>query len=248
MQKYNGSGHRYRAIVPAAGVGLRMAAAQPKQYLLLHGRPVLRHSLEALHAIDAIESITVMIRPDDPWFCTEMLAGLDRVHVAAGGAERCDSVLLGLDALESMTDEQDWILVHDAVRPCITTTDIQSLLQTLSAAPVGGLLANPVRDTLKRVGPAGQVQETLDRSDIWTAATPQLFRYGLLRDALRAATEAGVAITDEASALEWAGYSPTIVPGRPDNLKITHPADLALAEQILAMQSDPPEATEELPL
>ena len=248
MQKYNGSGHRYRAIVPAAGIGLRMATTQPKQYLLLHGKPVLRHSLEALHTIDAIDSITVMIRPGDPWFTTEMIAGLDRVHIVAGGAERCDSVLLGLDALHDMSDAQDWILVHDAVRPCITATDILSLLQTLSAAPVGGLLASPVRDTLKRVGAAGQVEETLDRSDIWAAATPQLFRYGLLRDALRAAAEAGVAITDEASALEWAGYHPTIVPGRPDNLKITHPADLALAEQILTIQSGHPHSTEELPL
>lgn len=228
--------HRYRAIVPAAGVGLRMATDRPKQYLSLCGRPVLRHTLEKLHAIDEIDSILVMIRSGDPWFSAELVEGLERVAVVAGGAERCDSVRLGLEAMQADARDGDWILVHDAVRPCVTQADIRALLETLCDDPVGGLLASPVRETLKRVDLTGHVMATVDRSGIWAAATPQLFRYDLLLNALRSAVEAGLAMTDEAAAVEWAGYRPRIVEGSPDNLKITHPADLALAERILDMQ------------
>lgn len=233
--------HRYRAIVPAAGVGLRMATDRPKQYLPLCGSTVLRHTLEKLHAIDEIVSILVMIRSGDPWFSGASVAGLDRVAVVEGGAERCDSVRLGLEAMQADARDGDWILVHDAVRPCVTQADILSLLATLSGDPVGGLLASPVRETLKRVDRGGQVSETVDRSGIWAAATPQLFRYGLLRDALKGAAKAGLPMTDEAAAIEWAGYRPRIVEGSPDNLKITHPADLALAERILEMQYGQPD-------
>lgn len=228
--------HRYRAIVPAAGIGLRMGTDRPKQYLSLCGRPVLRHTLEKLHGIDEIDSIMVMLRSGDPWFSSEFIEGLDRVSIVEGGAERCDSVRLGLEAMQTDVRDGDWILVHDAVRPCIARADILSLLETLSGDPVGGLLASPVRETLKRVDATGHVRETVDRSGIWTAATPQLFRYGLLLDALRSAAEAGLTMTDEAAAIEWAGYRPRVVEGSPDNLKITHPADLMLAERILAMQ------------
>lgn len=228
--------HRYRAIVPAAGIGLRMATDRPKQYLSLCGTPVLRHTLEKLHAINEIDTILLMLRRGDPWFSGELVAGLDRVRIVEGGAERCDSVRLGLEAMQAEARVGDWVLVHDAVRPCITHADILSLLEALCDDPVGGLLASPVRETLKRVDAAGQVRETVDRSGIWAAATPQLFRYGLLLDALSSAARTDLAITDEAAAIEWAGYSPRVVEGSPDNLKITHPADLVLAERILEIQ------------
>lgn len=233
--------HRYRAIVPAAGVGLRMATERPKQYLSLCGRPVLRHTLEKLHAINELDTITLMLRRGDPWFSSELIEGLDRVSIVEGGAERSDSVRLGLEAMQADARDGDWILVHDAVRPCIAQMDIQSLLEMLCEDPVGGLLASPVTETLKRVDPTGHVRETVDRSGIWAAATPQLFRYGLLLDALKSAARAGLPMTDEAAAIEWAGYSPRIVEGSPDNLKITHPADLALAERILELQYGHPD-------
>lgn len=158
------------------------------------------------------------------------------MSICAGGRERSDSVLNALQSLQGLADEQDWVLVHDAVRPCVRLDDIARLLQEVADHPCGGLLAVPVSSTLKRSDAAGDIVATLPRDHVWQAATPQAFRLGALRQALQAAVQAGVAITDEASAMELAGHAPRLVRGSADNIKITYPEDLLLAELILAAQ------------
>jgi 2-C-methyl-D-erythritol 4-phosphate cytidylyltransferase len=160
------------------------------------------------------------------------------IHVVAGGAERCDSVLNALHALRSTAAADDWVLVHDVARPCVDPNDIQRLIDTLASSDAcGGILATPVRDTMKRADDQGCIQHSVERSGLWHALTPQMFRYGLLVTALQAACEAGVTITDEASALEWRGQHPRLIEGRPDNIKVTHPQDLALVALALSQQS-----------
>ena len=158
--------------------------------------------------------------------------------VVTGGAERCHSVLNGLEALRQHADLTDWVLVHDAARPCLAVADLDRLMNELADDPVGGLLAAPVRDTLKQADSAGRVATTVDRSRLWHALTPQMFRLGRLRDALNAALARGLLVTDEAGAMEAAGFAPRLIEGRADNVKITRPEDLALAEFYLAHRFD----------
>lgn len=214
-------------VIPAAGVGSRMRADRPKQYLQLGGRTILEHTLDCFLTHPNLRGLVVSLAADDPWWPSLACASDSRIHRAPGGAERADSVLGGLHLLEKLAaDVNDWVLVHDAARPNLTREDLDRLLGELADDPVGGLLAVPVRDTLKRVGPDGRVLETIDRSVIWQAYTPQMFRLGALEEALAGALAEKVAITDEASALEWAGQSPRLIEGRADNLKITRPEDL----------------------
>jgi 2-C-methyl-D-erythritol 4-phosphate cytidylyltransferase len=154
-----------------------------------------------------------------------------------GGQERADSVLAGIDALQDECTASDWVLVHDAARPCLDAVDLQRLLDTLRDEPVGGLLAVPVVDTLKRAEDSHRVSATVARENLWRALTPQMFRYGVLARALRAATQRGVAITDESQAVEMLGLQPRLVAGSSDNIKITVPEDLARAERFLALRS-----------
>jgi 2-C-methyl-D-erythritol 4-phosphate cytidylyltransferase len=214
-------------VIPAAGVGSRMRADRPKQYLQLGGRSIIEHTLDCFLDHPALAGVTVCVAPDDPYWPNLPCADDKRIQRAQGGRERCDSVLNGLRRLDELgANEHDWVLVHDAARPNLARADLDRLLTELAGDTVGGLLAVPARDTLKRVGPDGRVVETVDRSVIWQAFTPQMFRLGMLRDALEAALEAAVLVTDEASALEWAGHSPKVVEGRADNLKVTRPEDL----------------------
>ncbi|CDZ94167.1 2-C-methyl-D-erythritol 4-phosphate cytidylyltransferase [Pseudomonas saudiphocaensis] len=214
-------------VIPAAGVGSRMRADRPKQYLQLGGRTILEHTLDCFLGHPNLLGLVVSLAEDDPWWPSLACASDSRIHRAAGGAERADSVLSGLRLLGKLgAAADDWVLVHDAARPNLIREDLDRLLAELANDPVGGLLAVPVRDTLKRVGPDGRVRETVDRSVIWQAYTPQMFRFGALEEALAGALARKVAITDEASALEWAGQSPRLVEGRADNLKITRPEDL----------------------
>lgn len=214
-------------VIPAAGVGSRMRADRPKQYLQLGGRSIIEHTLDCFLDHPALAGVTVCIAPDDPYWPNLPCANDKRIQRAPGGRERCDSVLNGLRRLDELgANEHDWVLVHDAARPNLARADLDRLLTALADDTVGGLLAVPARDTLKRVGLDGRVVETVDRSVIWQAFTPQMFRLGMLRDALEAALEAAVLVTDEASALEWAGHSPKVVEGRADNLKVTRPEDL----------------------
>lgn len=228
------------AIVPAAGVGKRMGSVIPKQYLSLAGRPVIAYTLDALLHHPRIVGAVVAISTEDAWWpevATELTTADKPLWVVAGGAERCHSVLNGLEALREQADPMDWVLVHDAARPCLTSHDLDRLLLELAADPVGGLLATPVRDTLKHADIGGRVVATVDRSQLWHALTPQMFRLELLQNALNAVLARGLLVTDEAAAIEAAGYTPRLVEGRADNFKITHPEDLALAEFYLTRRS-----------
>ncbi len=223
-------------IVPAAGVGARMGGHMPKQYLPLAGQTVLAQTLQRLAQLPGLGRIVVALHPEDPCWHAQPLPPQLPLSTCAGGRERSDSVLNALQSLQGLADEQDWVLVHDAVRPCVRLDDIARLLQEVADHPCGGLLAVPVSSTLKRSDAAGDIVATLPRDHVWQAATPQAFRLGALRQALQAAVQAGVAITDEASAMELAGHAPRLVRGSADNIKITYPEDLLLAELILAAQ------------
>jgi len=227
---------RLWAVVPAAGKGSRMGADRPKQYLELAGRTVLEHTLRRLLAEPRIAGIVVAFAPDDV-DGPRIVAGLgERVFPTLGGAERCHSVLNGLEALPAAGDA-DWALVHDAARPCLRQSDLAKLIERLAGDPCGGILAVPVRDTLKRCAPDGAIEHTVDRDRLWHALTPQMFRLSVLRDALRGALAAQRIVTDEAQAVELAGFVPRVVEGHADNIKITRPEDLPLADYYLRTQS-----------
>ncbi|WP_116364585.1 2-C-methyl-D-erythritol 4-phosphate cytidylyltransferase [Parahaliea mediterranea] len=222
------------AVIPAAGIGRRMGSELPKQYLRAAGEPLLAHSLRALLKCAAIRRVVVALHPQDQWADGLTELADPRVMRVDGGAERVDSVMAGLDSLQKIAYEDDWVLVHDAARPCLLAKDLQALIDRVSAgAGGGGILAQPVVDTLKRSADGRRVQATVDRQHYWRAQTPQMFRLGELRAALAAALAAGVAVTDEASAMEWAGHPVQLVEGSAANLKVTVPADLALAEWYL---------------
>lgn len=222
----------YWVVVPAAGIGSRMRADRPKQYLQLAGKTILEHTLDCFLSHPWLKGLVVCVASKDPYWPALPCAADPRVHRAEGGSERAVSVLAGLRKLSALgASEADWVLVHDAARPNLATEDLDNLLGTLADDPVGGLLAVPARDTLKRADAGGRVQETVDRSVIWQAFTPQMFRLGALSEALADALNSGVAVTDEASALEWAGQHPRLVEGRADNLKITRPEDFQWLEQ-----------------
>ncbi len=219
---------KFWAVVPAAGVGKRMNADRPKQYLPLAGKTVIEQTLTSLLRAEVFSAISVAISAEDPYWPELAIAKHSQVVTAPGGRERADSVLSGLMVLGGQAEERDWVLVHDAARPCLTSHDIHRLINTLMDDPVGGILALPSHDTLKDVQ-SQTIFGTLDRSHVWRALTPQMFRYGMLRAALQAAA-GNPAVTDEASALELQGWQPKIVEGRPDNIKITRPEDLPLAQ------------------
>ena len=217
-----------------------MGSTIPKQYLPLAGRPVIAWTLDTLLRHPRIDGLVVAIGGEDEWWpeVAASLAAIKPLRVVTGGAERCHSVLNGLEALRQHADASDWVLVHDAARPCLAVADLDRLMNELADDPVGGLLAAPVRDTLKQADSAGRVATTIDRSRLWHALTPQMFRLGQLRDALNAALADGLLVTDEAAAMEAAGFAPRLIEGRADNLKITRPEDLALAEFYLAHRID----------
>ena len=230
------SKHTYWAIVPAAGIGKRMGSDIPKQYLKLHGKTIIEHTLQRLSQVDLIEGIVVAIARDDPWW-PDLPIEIDKpLNVVHGGAERCHTVQNGLYALKGKCTPDDWVLVHDAARPCVRVEDINLMIKTLNTHEAGGLLGMPVRDTMKRTNEKNQIQKTVDRDNLWHALTPQMFRYGLLNQALEQALNDQFLVTDEASAMEHAGFSPLMVEGHGDNIKITRPEDLMLAEFYLQHQ------------
>jgi len=222
---------RYFAIVPAAGSGSRFGAEKPKQYLSLLGRPLIHHTLAALVACPEIERVWVVLSPDDAEWSrhdwSDLGAKLETVR--CGGATRADSVGNGLRAAAMVAADDDWVLVHDAARPCLSADMLAALLRELADDPVGGILAVPVADTLKRADAEQRIAATEPRDGLWQAQTPQMFRYGRLAEAL----ENCRAVTDEAGAIEAMGLKPKLVKGDSTNLKVTFPADLALAAMIL---------------
>lgn len=219
-------------VVPAAGIGQRMGADCPKQYLPLGDSTILEQTLSTLLLLEHSQGIVVALHPDDQYWPTLSLSNHPKIHTVTGGAERADSVLAALDYLQAQTDQKSWVLVHDAARPCISTNAIENLITTLANDDVGGILATPASDTLKQVSESGDIINTLDRSSVWQAQTPQMFRIGVLHQALLAAIGDN-SITDEASAVEKQGHCVKIVESIRDNIKVTHPDDLWLAEAIL---------------
>jgi len=223
---------RFIALVPAAGSGSRIGAERPKQYLKLHGRAILQHTLDVLLSVPALSSIHVVLSPDDAWFAELAMHAHPKLNVLhCGGNSRAETVSNGLQALADVLDADDWILVHDAARPCLQAADVTRLIDMLQSDPVGGLLALPVADTLKRADSNGRVDATVARDGLWRAQTPQMFRYGILSQAL---AQPGAEITDEASAIEALGLAPKLVMGSERNIKVTYAHDLALAEGWLA--------------
>lgn len=225
------------AVVPAAGIGSRMQSDVPKQYMMLDNKTVLEHTLQRLSCHADIAGIVVALAKDDPWWPDLNLDLACELLIAEGGKQRSDSVLNALALLSEKTENDPWVLVHDAARPCLRHEDIDRMLQTLLTHPVGGILGIPVTDTVKRVDAHNTIQETVCRDGLWRAATPQMFRLQLLKKALMTATEQGLSVTDEASAIELAGWEPMMMEGHSDNIKITIPQDLALAQLYLQQQA-----------
>lgn len=227
----------YYALVPAAGTGSRMGAlsgrALPKQYLPLAGKPLIWHALSTLCATPAIAAVFVVLAPDDEAWPADAMAALgERLHVLrCGGETRAQSVTNGLRHMVSELGaiDDDWVLVHDAARPCLDVAMVERLIAEVGDDDAGGLLAVPVADTLKRCNEQGRVGETVPRDGLWQAQTPQMFRHRLLLDALDFAPQ----VTDEASAIESLGLLPKLVAADIGNLKVTYPQDLMLAEWIL---------------
>jgi 2-C-methyl-D-erythritol 4-phosphate cytidylyltransferase len=225
--------HRYFALVPAAGSGARLGNSTPKQYLPLAGRPMLHHTLSRLAAEARIEQVFLVLSPSDSAFRDAAFADLaDRVQpLYCGGETRAASVYNGLIAARDAIAGDDWVLVHDAARPCLSSAALARLISEVGDDEAGGLLAIPVADTLKRADAETRVEATASREGLWQAQTPQMFRYGFLVEALRHSFAAGV--TDEASAIERLGLKPRLVMGEVRNLKVTYPQDLELAATIL---------------
>ena len=224
---------RFHALIPAAGSGSRMGQALPKQYLDLLGQPLLWHTLQVFERHPEIASIHVVVAPDDTAWTRHDWSGCHKLRLhRAGGSTRAQSVLAGLRVMD--VAEDDWVLVHDAARPCLSLTALNRLMTTLRDDAVGGILAIPVADTLKRAGEGGRIAATVARTGLWAAQTPQMFRRGVLMQAL---AQAGAEVTDEASAIEALGLAPLLVEGDPANFKVTHPADLPLAARYLERES-----------
>lgn len=224
------------AVLPAAGVGRRMGSAVPKQYLELAGRTVIEHSLALFVGHQGISGVVVALGAEDAYWASTAYASHPKVTRADGGAERVHSVLNALQALEGRAADEDWVLVHDAARPCLRIEDLDRLIEALLEDAVGGLLGIPVRDTMKRARGGERVDTTVDRASLWHAYTPQMFRLGLLRHALQDALAANDLVTDDASAIERLGHAPRLVEGHADNIKITRAEDLPLASFYLRQQ------------
>jgi 2-C-methyl-D-erythritol 4-phosphate cytidylyltransferase len=225
------------AVVPAAGAGKRMASSRPKQYLSLLGRQVIEHTLDRLLSHGRIQAACVALSPEDEYWPLTTYAVDERIILADGGQERCHTVLNALKRLETVADQSDWVLVHDAARPCLRHEDLDRLLNTLREDDVGGLLGIPLHDTVKQADEQSRIEATLPRERLWRAFTPQMFRLGALKEALELALARHYLVTDDASAMELAGFHPKLVEGHTDNIKITRPEDLALAEFYLRRQS-----------
>jgi 2-C-methyl-D-erythritol 4-phosphate cytidylyltransferase len=237
--------HVIWAIVPAAGIGKRMQSDIPKQYLPLNGRPVIEHTINALLNNENISGLVIALAPEDAYFADIKISSEKPVIRTNGGNERADSVLNALNALfqHEQYGESDWVMVHDAVRPCLCQQDIDQLVAEVADNKNGGLLALPVRvrDTMKRQKPGNRmatVAQTVEREYLWHALTPQYFPALSLKNAIEKALSSGQLLTDESSAMELAGFAPRLVHGHEDNIKITRPYDLFLASLYLQARID----------
>lgn len=225
---------QFTVVVPAAGIGKRMNSEYPKQYLKINQKCIIEHTIERLLSHPNIDKVVVVLSAHDEMFSTLDAAKLTNVATVIGGSERYDSVLAGLHSLAC----DDWVLVHDAARPCITHQDINELLLHCINTHSGAILATPVRDTMKRSDSNNKILRTESRESLWHAQTPQMYKCQQLQTAIEQAIVSNVTITDESSAIENAGFASAIVPGREDNIKITRPSDLNLAAFILNQQKE----------
>ncbi len=227
----------YWVIIPAAGTGQRMQADRPKQYLPLLGKTVLEHTIACFSQHPDIAGIVIVLSEGDRYWSTltEIASWTKPVYTVVGGSERCFSVLNALIFLQQQLNSDAWVLVHDAARPCLQQKDLNNLIQKASCHVVGGILAKPVTDTLKRADKTLHIQETVDRHRLWQAMTPQMFRLNALHTALQSAIDKHYIVTDDASAMEFVQQYPLLIPGADDNIKITHPEDLALAKIYLTL-------------
>jgi 2-C-methyl-D-erythritol 4-phosphate cytidylyltransferase len=221
--------------VPAAGVGRRFGGDRPKQYQKLLGKSVIEHTLERLLELKGAQ-IVVAVSPTDTQWPQLSVFHNPRIQTALGGEERADSVRLALESLQGKAEQDDWVLVHDVARPCVRVQDIENLLIQLASHAVGGVLATPLSDTVKRVLIQSDIDSTEDRSQLWAAQTPQMFRYGLLLESLQAAVKQQRQATDESAAIEQLGYNPCGGEVSRDNIKITRLEDMAIAEAIMKYQ------------
>lgn len=224
------------AIIPAAGSGSRFSKTELKQYQMIQERTVLEHTVARLNQLP-LTGYVLAIGAQDDVAKTLPFTNPDKAHFCAGGAERVNSVLNALEYLSDIASENDWVLVHDAARPCVSQSSLNELVNKAIATDQAAILAIPVRDTLKRVLQGDEIDTTVDRATLWQAQTPQMAKLGQLKRAIQQALTDGATITDEASALEHVGEVVKVVPGRSDNLKITYPDDLELAKLILAVQA-----------
>ena len=221
------------AVVPAAGVGTRVGSELPKQYLSIAGKTIIEHTLEKLLAEPRLQRIVVSLNANDEYWRSLDVFKQARIETVAGGSERSDSVLNGLQHLSAAANPDDWVLVHDVARPCVSLNDISDLISKVQHHKVGGILAQPVSDTIKQVDDNAEITATIDRNMLWRAQTPQMFRIDPLLQALEQALAEGIPVTDEASAMELVGCAPLIIPGTQSNIKITCADDLALADYYL---------------
>lgn len=226
-------------IVPAAGSGQRMAASTPKQYLEVHGKTIIETTLDLFLVNKAIAKVVVTLAADDLLWPTLACASNAKVISTLGGSTRALSVYNGLLAMQALVGDDDWVLVHDAARPCLSAKALDEFIQKLSKDSVGGILAMPVKDTLKLSASNNAViAKTLNRDNVWHAQTPQMFRYNMLLEAMQQALNCNYEITDEASAMELAGYSPKLIESNSRNLKVTTPEDLVIATFLLTNPSE----------
>ncbi|AFP85663.1 2-C-methyl-D-erythritol 4-phosphate cytidylyltransferase [secondary endosymbiont of Heteropsylla cubana] len=215
-------------ILPAAGIGRRMQTALPKQYFIIDNKTLVEHAIDSLLYHPSIREVVVVISVSDRWFHKLPVACNSRVSIVTGGSIRAESVMAALNYVKNSS--VSWVLIHDAVRPCLHQDDLCRLLSITAYTEIGGLLAIPVRDTMKRSHPGSKIiSNTVKREDLWHALTPQIFMRDLLINCLKRGLLERAYLTDEASALEYCGYSPLLIPGRSDNIKVTYPEDLALA-------------------
>ncbi len=228
-------------VIPAAGLGQRMNSETPKQYLRIHNKTILEHTLQCFSDHSTIEGIVVVLNENDTYFDTLNLTAIPKpIHTTIGGENRSTSVLQGLQFLSNDLEISDnsWVMVHDAARPCLPKKDIDNLLSIRNEKSIGGILASPVRDTMKRASQdetnRSCVLTTESRDNLWHALTPQLFRVGLLKDALIYCNDKHLDVTDECSAVEFKGLKPEIVEGNPNNIKITYVDDIEIANFLLS--------------
>ncbi len=221
------------AVIPAAGTSERMGSAVPKQYLKINDMTMLEHSVNSLLSEPRILGISVVVDLQQSLHANLPNLKDPRVSFVQGGAARSDSVLAGLTALLRVADKQDWVLVHDAARPCVKANEISLLIDTVSHSGIGGILAHKITDTVKKTDDDGFVTHTIERENLWRALTPQMFPLGLLQDALSAATAENISITDEAAAMERVGHVVQLVDGLATNIKVTLPSDFEFAKIFL---------------